>query len=225
MLMFQHRESVARLTTLLIGMGILYLAIHGHIRHDMPTASEPVQLHLADVPAPAEPPPPKPEPEPPKPEVRQPQPPQPTTKAVQPTPQPPVSSPVAATSAPSPVQLPAAPVSPAAQAIPEKASISANPAAEGRFAQDVRSRIEKRKVFPESALALGMSGTVEVSYVLDRAGTLISATVIGSSGYPLLDQAALRAVRSATYAPMAEDMWPQEKQKEFRTKVVFTIND
>lgn len=223
MLMFHHRESVARLATLLFGFGIVYVAIHGQLHHDQPAAREPIQIHLAETPKPVEPPVPKPEP--PKPEVRQqPTPPQPA-KPAQPTPSPSVTSPVAATSAPSPVQLPAAPVSPTAQAIPEKPAISANAAAEGRFAQDVRSRIEKRKIFPESALALGMSGTVEVSYVLDRAGTLISATVIGSSGYPLLDQAALRAVRSATYASMAEDMWPQEKQKEFRTKVVFTIND
>ncbi|HEX5391666.1 MAG TPA: TonB family protein [Rhodocyclaceae bacterium] len=219
--MFQHRESVARLTTLLFGLGVAYVATHGQLRHDAPSAEKPIQLRLADIPPPDAPP----KPEPPKPEVKKPPLPQPPAKTSPPQkPTPVVASPVATTSGPSPVQVPAAPVSPTATAIPEKPSVVANAGAEGRFAQDVRTRIEKRKVYPESAMALGMTGTVEVSYVLDRAGILQSATVVGSSGYPLLDQAALRAVRAATYSPMADDMWPREKQKEFRTKVVFSID-
>lgn len=222
-LKYQHRESIAQLSTLLFGLAVAYLATHGKLHHDAPSMDKPIQLRLAEIPKPEAPKPP----EPPKPEVKTP--PQPVMKTPQPpkpapAPTPVASTPVAATAGPSPVQLPAAPVSPTATAIPEKPSIIANAAAEGRFAQDVRGRIEKRKVYPESALALGMTGTVEVSYVLDRAGVLQNAMVVGSSGYPLLDQAALRAVRAAAYAPMAADMWPNEKQKEFRTKVVFSID-
>lgn len=220
-LMYRHRESVAQLTTLLLGVTVAYVATHGQLRHEKPAAEKPIQLRLADIPKPEAPKPP----EPPKPEVKTP--PQPAMKTPQPpkpTPTPVAATPVAASAGPSPVQLPVAPVSPTATTIPDKPSVVANAVAEGRFAQDVRSRIEKRKVYPESAMALGMTGTVEVSYVLDRSGVLQSATVAGSSGYPLLDQAALRAVRAAAYSPMAADMWPNEKQKEFRTKVVFSID-
>ncbi|MEK7738324.1 MAG: energy transducer TonB, partial [Pseudomonadota bacterium] len=128
---------------------------------------------------------------------------------------------------PSPVSLPDLPVAPAAKLFPEKieAPLRSNGAAEGRFAQDVRARIEKKKVFPDTARDLGMSGSVEIVYVLDRAGKLIKAEIAASSGYPLLDQAAVKAVRSSTYAPFPEDAWVGEKQKEFRTKLVFTLTD
>jgi TonB family protein len=64
---------------------------------------------------------------------------------------------------------------------------------------------------------------VEVLYVLDRSGRLLKAEIAASSGYPLLDQAAVRAVRTASYAPFPSDTWVGEAQKEFRTKLIFTI--
>lgn len=99
-----------------------------------------------------------------------------------------------------------------------------NSGAEGVFAQDVRSRIERKKVYPDTARDLGMEGEVEVRYELDRAGNLLHAAVVASSGYKLLDQAALKAVKSATYKSFPEDAWVGSGSKEFRTKLVFSIN-
>lgn len=99
-----------------------------------------------------------------------------------------------------------------------------NPDAENLFAQDVRSRIERKKIYPDTARDLGMSGEVEVLYELDRAGNLIRAEIASSSGYKLLDQAALRAVKSASYKSFPEDVWMGASSKVFRTKLVFSIN-
>lgn len=69
-----------------------------------------------------------------------------------------------------------------------------------------------------------MSGEVEVLYELDRAGNLIRAEIVSSSGSKLLDQAALRAVKSAAYKSFPEDAWMGASSKVFRTKLVFSIN-
>lgn len=100
-----------------------------------------------------------------------------------------------------------------------------NAESESGFARDVREKIEQQKVYPASARELGMAGEVEVRYVLDRKGHLLDAEVINSSGYPLLDRAALRAVRTATFKAMQAESWPDASQKEFRTKMVFSITD
>lgn len=105
-----------------------------------------------------------------------------------------------------------------------KAPRASNGASEGGFAQDIRSRIERKKIYPETARDLGMSGEVEVLYELDRSGALIRAEVISSSGYKLLDQAAVKAVKSASYSSFPEDAWIGAVSKEFRTKLVFSIN-
>ena len=101
---------------------------------------------------------------------------------------------------------------------------TSNGAAEGVFTQDVRSRIERKKIYPDTARDLGMSGEVEVLYELDRSGNLVRAEIVSSSGYKLLDQAALRAVKSASYKSFPEDAWIGASSKIFRTKLVFSIN-
>lgn len=99
-----------------------------------------------------------------------------------------------------------------------------NPDAENLFAQDVKSRIERKKIYPDTARDLGMSGEVEIVYELDRSGTLLRAEIVSSSGYKLLDQAALRAVKGATYRSFPADAWLGSSSKVFQTKLVFSIN-
>jgi protein TonB len=194
---------------------VIFIAGHWiSVEHKSPE-SLPTQISLIDaVPEPVrrEPPPKAEQPLQTKPVVRQVQ----QTIAAAPTPIP----------QPSPVEIPNLPTSPVARTIPAVVpeALHSNSAAEGRFAQEVRSRIEQKKVYPAVARDLGMVGTVEVAYVLDRAGQVLKADVIASSGYPMLDQAALAAVRNASFRAMPEDAWVGDKQKEFRTKLVFSIN-
>lgn len=223
-MVYDKREWVAQGSSALLGVLLAFAITHTTLQHEAPPVEEPITVTLAEppveLPKPPEPPPPV---EPPKPQ-------EPPPKVLPPEPvrQQPVT-PVVAKPSPvpeaNPVSVPDAPLEPQAKTIPvEPAPVQRNAAAEGRFAKDVRAQIERKKIFPDSARDLGMSGVVEVVYVLDRAGSLLRADVATSSGYPLLDQAALRAVRSASFAAFPADAWVGENQKEFRTKLVFSIN-
>lgn len=215
----QKRETVARIGTVLAGLFILFLVKTVVMSQDAPMVREPVHLTLIAPPV--------------QPEIEK------QVEKVQPQPhrlekaeEPPrVVTPVIAAPAAltEPVVVPVLPptlpkenIAPA-HVEPQVQRVS-NGLAEGAFAQDVRSRIERKKIYPDTARDLGMSGEVEVLYELDRTGGLLKAEIVISSGYKLLDQAALRAVKSAIYPKFPEDAWIGAVSKVFRTKSVFSIN-
>jgi len=117
------------------------------------------------------------------------------------------------------------PKAPAAPPAPAKAAPASNPSHEAAYVHKVRLQIEHHKVYPALARRLDMSGTVEVSYVLSRQGRLISVAIASSSGSKILDKAALQAVRTAVFPPIPEDAWRGEAQKQFKTKLIFSLND
>ncbi len=71
---------------------------------------------------------------------------------------------------------------------------------------------------------MNMAGSVVVAYVIGRDGQLVRATIERSSGYSLLDQAALRAVRKARFDPIPEDAWVNVKEQLFRTRIDFKMD-
>lgn len=224
--LYEHRERFAQGSALLLGVALAWAISHLAVEHEAPSPDTPMVVSLAEPPpeapalqAAAEPPrpvqpPPKAQPAPAEP--------QPQRAPL------PVEATAAPLASPSSVVMPEAPASPAVKAMPKAEEvvvppIQRNPGAEGRFAQNVRAEIERKKIFPDSARDLGMSGAVEVVYVLDRMGTLLRSEIAATSGFPLLDQAALRAVRAARFSAWPQDAWVGESQKEFRTKLVFSI--
>ena len=231
---FSQREWLAR--GIALAIGILLFVYQGAliIRHIVPRPAQVVQIKLVSVPPEQPkvvPPPPKPEPLPPKPVVK----PQPVVKQVVPQK---VASQVAPVPAPvTPEVVPATTVAVDKPVVPQppvakaeaKPVVAAQPKgnadSEAGFARDVRKKIEQQKVYPASARELGMAGEVEVRYVIDRSGRLLEVEVATSSGYPLLDRAAVRAVKAAAFKSMLADNWPDAAQKEFRTKIVFSITD
>lgn len=214
---YQRREAAAQLGTVMAGLFILVLSQTMVMSQEVPVREEPTSLTIM-------PPSAAPEQiiEQPVQTIQQPQ-----QKRIEPLRE---MIPVANAPAPAQEQV-AAPVSPAlpkeniepTNATPQ-VQRSSNSAAEGLFAQDVRARIERKKIYPDTARDLGMSGEVEVLYELDRSGNLIRAEIVSSSGYRLLDQAALRAVKLASYKSFPEDAWVGASSKVFRTKLVFSIN-
>lgn len=78
----------------------------------------------------------------------------------------------------------------------------------------IRKRVERRKSYPSAAGKA--AGTTTVRLVVTRGGTLTSLSIAGSSGNAVLDDAAIRAVRSAGSFPSA----PAELQDAF---YVFTL--
>jgi protein TonB len=66
---------------------------------------------------------------------------------------------------------------------------------------DPNYRSRTPPVYPRRAVELGHQGEVIVEAMLDEAGVPRSAHVHRSSGYPLLDAAALEAVRGWRFVP------------------------
>lgn len=67
-----------------------------------------------------------------------------------------------------------------------------------RQLQDMKAR---DAFYPHEAIAAGLQGTAEVLIVIDPVGNVTAARLEGSSGYAILDQAALRAARALRSLP------------------------
>lgn len=207
---YHRRETAAQLGTVATGILILVMSQTLAMNQEIPVQEEPISLTLAAAPAATEQ------------SVQQP------VQKVQPPPQKvePPKEVVPVTDAPAPAiqeTTPPPKVVQPTQAEPQ-AQQRSNADSESQFAQDVKARIERKKVYPDTARDLGMTGEVEVLYELDRSGRLIRAEIASSSGYKLLDQAAIRAVKSASYRSFPDDAWMGASSKVFRTKLVFSIN-
>lgn len=211
---YPKRELAAQLGTIAAALLIFAVSQIVIIHPAEPVEQEPIALTII-----APPEIPQPVVVPPPPQAIQPPTPQKIPATAQPV--------TPAAEVPAPVQQVAPPVTPVEkiEAVkPAPVVQQSNGIAEGQFAQDVRSRIERKKIYPDAARDLGMSGEVEVLYELDRSGALLRAEIAASSGYKLLDQAALRAVKAATYKSFPDDAWLGASSKVFRTKLVFSIN-
>lgn len=206
---FEKREATAQLGTVCVGLLILVMSQTLVMRQEAPVQEEPISLTIVSPP------------EAPEKVVEQP------VQTIQPPPLEKVLEPpkeiVPVTDAPAPALEKIEPQLEQKQVEQPVQKVS-NGDAESAFAQDVRARIERKKIYPDTARDLGLSGEVEVQYELDRAGNLINAEIVSSSGHRLLDQAALRAVKTATYKGFPEDAWVGSGSKVFRTKLIFSIN-
>lgn len=65
----------------------------------------------------------------------------------------------------------------------------------------MRRRLREFEKFPDEALKRKQEGTVLLSITIERDGQVLAASVAHSSGFPLLDQAALQMVRDAVPLP------------------------
>ena len=74
-------------------------------------------------------------------------------------------------------------------------------AARGLFTGKVRQRIADAKYYPRTARRRGIEGQPVVAFTLDKGGRLMKAGLAKTSGYRLLDQAALEAVQQAAPYP------------------------
>jgi len=74
-------------------------------------------------------------------------------------------------------------------------------AAESNYKGKVRSKVQRHFRYPKSADRAGVSGTVTVSFTISASGGVSSARIVKGSGSPVLDEAALNAVRKAEPFP------------------------
>lgn len=71
----------------------------------------------------------------------------------------------------------------------------------------VRAKLERNKVYPDSARARRQEGTATIRFVVNREGQILSYAIVKSSGVSLLDDATEDMVRRASpVPPMPADM-------------------
>jgi protein TonB len=226
---FRYREHIAiagaAIASIILLLALQFASLAPADQEPVPMAIELVDIPLAkNIPEPVPEIPLLPPPRavvPPKSQVQQP--------APQPQPSPQVkSAPAMADPAPAipaqPQQLPV-PVEPPKTEQPPAPpqALRSNPAAESGYQARARSEIDKQKRYPEEAQQLGMTGTVLVSYSIARDGHLLHAEIEQSSGFRLLDQAALQAVQRTRFEAMPADVWIGIKEQSFRTRIAFTL--
>ena len=88
---------------------------------------------------------------------------------------------------------------------PAPAREKSKPPAPATWTQAVRQQLQKLdaagQFYPPEAIARGLQGEVLVLFVLDENGHVVAARVEQGSGQAILDDAALRAVRSLRSLP------------------------
>ena len=88
-------------------------------------------------------------------------------------------------------------------------SVSAKQAADAAYLADWRQRLEAvgNKYYPEASIRYGLYGDLRLLVVIRKDGSLEDIRVLKSSGYAVLDEAALKIVRmAAPYSPFPPEL-------------------
>ncbi len=84
----------------------------------------------------------------------------------------------------------------------------------------LKNKIQGVWVYPSSAANAGIGGSLIVEFSIARSGELLSVTLIDSSGHPILDESAIRAIKvAAPYYPFPERM--RAKRLRIRANFVY----
>jgi len=91
-----------------------------------------------------------------------------------------------------------------------------------RFAEAVRRKIESRKKYPVAAQRIGIEGRTGIKMTILKDGRLEKVEIVKSSGYEILDRAALQSILDAApFPPIPEEMKQDEIQMSIH--LVFKI--
>ena len=93
-----------------------------------------------------------------------------------------------------------------------------------RYEQLVSKWLEKHKQYPAAAKMLGQQGQPVLRIRMDRAGNVKFSSVDKSSGYRLIDDAAMEMVKRANPFPRPPENYPGERLVEFLIPVAFKMN-
>lgn len=88
-------------------------------------------------------------------------------------------------------------------------AVAAKSAVDAAYLQDWRQRLEAvgNTYYPEASLRYGMFGSLRLLVVIRSDGSLEDVSLLSSSGYAVLDEAAIRIVRmAAPYAPFPPEL-------------------
>jgi protein TonB len=76
----------------------------------------------------------------------------------------------------------------------------------GWLADLIRNRIEELKHYPTVARLNNWEGKVVLKFVVTADGTVENLEVVESSGYAVLDEAAMETIRRASPLPLTHDL-------------------
>ena len=149
--------------------------------------------------------------------------PEPPPQLVLQAPKPPPPKPVAPKPAPPAAAAPAppSPRPPALTAPAPPAAAARQAAPDPRYIDRLAAAIERERDYPVAARRRGEQGRVTLTIVIATNGRLISADVVGSSGFDALDKAALGMVRRATLPPLAPGLGAESAS--FTIPIVFAV--
>ncbi|EED31901.1 TonB family protein [gamma proteobacterium NOR5-3] len=88
-------------------------------------------------------------------------------------------------------------------------AVSARAAVDAAYLADWRSRVESvgNQYYPEASLRYGIYGSLEMLVTVRSDGSLEGIQILQSSGYAVLDEAAMRIVRlAAPYSPFPDEL-------------------
>jgi periplasmic protein TonB len=91
----------------------------------------------------------------------------------------------------------------------------------GPYLASLRRRIQELVVYPLAARRQGLTGRVEVEVILEPSGRVRDVTMVASSTHPMLDDAALEAVRSLPPMPLPEGL--PRRPLRVRLPIVFDL--
>ena len=88
----------------------------------------------------------------------------------------------------------------------------------------LKQKIEAVWVYPSAAARAGIGGGLTIEFIIAKGGELMEARVLDPSGYPVLDESAIRAVKTAApYNPLPERL--QTKRLRVRANFMYITNN
>ena len=240
----EGRSWLAFVLLSVLAEGALLLGVAAWLQHEPTPAKRqtPMQIVLEAPPPPKPvvqpkppphlaPPPPRPQARPhiakPPPKLRQAPPPQPVARmplppAPAPTPEP-VPQPQFVAPPPVPQTIPAMPVPPPAPPVPTvvEPPVVDLQALRAAYGQAMHAAIQAAVRYPDIARRMGESGRVRVAFRFAH-GAAHDVRIVTSSGSGVLDRAAERAVRQATYPALPAAL--QGKALELELWVAFRLD-
>ncbi|MBN2531798.1 MAG: energy transducer TonB [Spirochaetales bacterium] len=84
--------------------------------------------------------------------------------------------------------------------------------------KELSDKIHKNTMYPSAARRRGIEGTVIVLFSIDREGCLLKSEIKKSSGYSILDKAALKVIEHSLPHPNL-----LERQVELKVSIIYTL--
>ena len=134
----------------------------------------------------------------------------------------PAESPAPARAEPAVQQAVPASSSPARKGAVDGLNVSAPSGNSRSYAAKVRSWLYAHKIYPRRARMRREEGSVQVRFVLDRAGMLIEGIIVHGSGHSTLDEEAVAMMRRASPFPKAPSDLAGERI-EFSAPIEFIL--